>query len=313
MDKKKNRIRLDRENRKINATKRWTNVILPNWEEMKNKESTIELWWNGIPPNIRPRIWSIILIDHTYQITPEVFEALKQQAENAKNNSEIVDDSKGNKESTVNLIHLDLGRTFPALSFFKEGGPFHPHLRNVLEAFVCHRPDIGYVQGMSYLAAMLLLYMEEFPAFQCICSIINKSTMLESFYAMNMKMMNKYYVVIEEAIEEYLPRLHAHFQNLGIIPGLFFLDWCLTVFSKSIPLDISSRIWDIFLIEGDSFIIRASIGILSVFEEHLINEIEFVHCLQVLQNINEDSIIEEDLFEAIKRISFTENKLAQYF
>lgn len=29
---------------------------------------------------------------------------------------------------------------------FQNGGPFHEPLRNVLEAYVCYRPDLGYVQ-----------------------------------------------------------------------------------------------------------------------------------------------------------------------
>jgi hypothetical protein len=66
------------------------------------------------------------------------------------------------REDTLPLIATDLPRTFPALQLFGPGetpseGPFHAHLREVLEAFVAYRPDIGYVQGLSYLAAMLTL------------------------------------------------------------------------------------------------------------------------------------------------------------
>ena len=57
----------------------------------------------------------------------------------------------------MSLIQLDLGRTFPALALFQPDGPLHQSLSEVLEAYVCYRPDIGYVQGMSYLAAMLLI------------------------------------------------------------------------------------------------------------------------------------------------------------
>jgi hypothetical protein len=33
-------------------------------------------------------------------------------------------------------------------------------LRDILEAFVCLRPDVGYVQGMSYLGAVICLYVD---------------------------------------------------------------------------------------------------------------------------------------------------------
>jgi hypothetical protein len=45
----------------------------------------------------------------------------------------------------VALIELDLGRTFPALDFFRKSGPYHESLRNVLETYVMYRPDVGYV------------------------------------------------------------------------------------------------------------------------------------------------------------------------
>jgi hypothetical protein len=57
-------------------------------------------------------------------------------------------ESRNNKEQSVLLIPVDIGRTFPLLGFFQEDGPHHEQLRHVLEAYVCLRPDIGYVQGL---------------------------------------------------------------------------------------------------------------------------------------------------------------------
>jgi hypothetical protein len=67
------------------------------------------------------------------------------------------------REETISLIHTDLPRTFPWLNLFgppdsPSEGPLHAHVRDVLEAFVCVRPDMGYVQGMSYLAAMIAIF-----------------------------------------------------------------------------------------------------------------------------------------------------------
>lgn len=57
----------------------------------------------------------------------------------------MVQSSEIGREDTVELIPLDLPRTFPALTFFSQDGPYHPLLRQVLEAYVCYRPDVGYV------------------------------------------------------------------------------------------------------------------------------------------------------------------------
>ena len=36
-------------------------------------------------------------------------------------------------------------------SFFQPDGPMAPQLADVLEAYVCYRPDIGYVQGVFHI------------------------------------------------------------------------------------------------------------------------------------------------------------------
>ena len=53
--------------------------------------------------------------------------------------------------STILLIERDLPRTFPTLAFFHDGGPMQSALQNVLYCYTCCRPDVGYVQGMTFL------------------------------------------------------------------------------------------------------------------------------------------------------------------
>lgn len=54
----------------------------------------------------------------------------------------------------------DLARTFPANDWMStEDG--QAALRRVLLAFSMHQPQVGYCQSMNYLAAMLLLALEQ--------------------------------------------------------------------------------------------------------------------------------------------------------
>ena len=64
------------------------------------------------------------------------------------------------RERTVIRIDVDLPRTFPMLGLFGTTGPFHLRLKAVLQAFAMLRPDLGYVQGMSLIAAMLCLHVD---------------------------------------------------------------------------------------------------------------------------------------------------------
>ena len=45
-------------------------------------------------------------------------------------------------------------------------------LQTLLEVFVMLRPDLGYVQGMAFIAATLLLYMDEYSAFVCFANLM---------------------------------------------------------------------------------------------------------------------------------------------
>jgi hypothetical protein len=88
------------------------------------------------------------------------------------------------RERSISIIETDLPRTFPALKFFVAESSHYNQLQRILEAFTMHRPDIGYVQGMSYIAAILLLYMEEHHAFVTFCNMITKYPIMP-FYSFN--------------------------------------------------------------------------------------------------------------------------------
>jgi hypothetical protein len=78
------------------------------------------------------------------------------------------------RRQSIKLIEYDIPRTFPTLAFFHDGGPLHVGLVRVLKAYACYRADVGYVQGMSYIVSMLLLYMDELQAFQSLANLLSR-------------------------------------------------------------------------------------------------------------------------------------------
>lgn len=166
----------------------------------------------------------------------------------------------------MDLIKLDIARTFPHLCIFQEGGPYSEMLHTLLAAYVCYRPDVGYVQGMSFLAAILILNMEHFDAFVSFANLLNRPLHLAAF-TLNQQQMQAYYSAFNEIFEYNLPKLSSHFGNSGLTPDLYLLDWVYTVFAKAAPLDVACRIWDLFLRDGDEFIFRTALG--ESFFKHL--------------------------------------------
>ena len=89
-------------------------------------------------------------------------------------------------------------------------------LKNVLASFAVFRPDIGYVQGMSYIAGSLLMHIgDEFTAFKCFCNMMNMHLMY-NFYSFDMNKVNVFFHCFMRLLKDRLPRLANMFVDLGL-------------------------------------------------------------------------------------------------
>ena len=70
-----------------------------------------------------------------------------------------------------------------------------------------------------------------------------------------------------------MPKVYANFSSELVSPSLYLNPWLRTTFIKYLPLDLATRIFDVFLLEGDSFLFRMSLVILEILEPRLFNPI----------------------------------------
>lgn len=64
-------------------------------------------------------------------------------------------------------------------------------LFNVLKAYACYDNEIGYVQGMNYLAAMLLIYIKsEAKVFWCMVHLLHRKNWRQVYNDNTPKLMN---------------------------------------------------------------------------------------------------------------------------
>ncbi|XP_042545406.1 TBC1 domain family member 12 isoform X1 [Dipodomys spectabilis] len=283
----------------------WINEILPNWEVMRSTRRVRELWWQGLPPSVRGKVWSLA-VGNELNITPELYEIFLSRAkERWKSFSETSSDndiegiSVADREASLELIKLDISRTFPSLYIFQKGGPYHDVLHSILGAYTCYRPDVGYVQGMSFIAAVLILNLEEADAFIAFANLLNKPCQL-AFFRVDHTMMLKYFATFEVFFEENLSKLFLHFKSYSLTPDIYLIDWIFTLYSKSLPLDLACRVWDVFCRDGEEFLFRTGLGILRLYEDILL-QMDFIHIAQFLTKLPED-ITSEKLFSCIAAI-----------
>ncbi|XP_077585165.1 TBC1 domain family member 12-like isoform X2 [Stigmatopora nigra] len=274
----------------------WNTHILPHWDTMKSTRRVRDLWWQGVPPSVRGRVWSLA-IGNELNITAELYDIFlcraKEKWRSYSETSSVNNDSENDggasladRESSLDLIKLDISRTFPSLFIFQKGGPYHDVLHSVLGAYTCYRPDIGYVQGMSFIAAVLILNMEEADAFVTFANLLNKPCQM-AFFRVDHHLMLKYFAVFEVFFQENLPRLFHHFTINKLTPDLYLIDWIFTLYSKSLPLDVACRVWDVFCRDGEEGLFRTGLGILRLFQEVLL-QMDFIHMAQFLSRLPED-------------------------
>eukprot|EP00762_Andalucia_godoyi_P000447 ANDGO_03191.mRNA.1 Drainin len=155
-----------------------------------------------------------------------------------------------NVSGSLHNIELDLERTFPVLQFFQCGEPMHDSLFRILASFCILRPDMGYVQGMSYLAATLLLNLDEQAAFTVLCTLLHSEhSHLRHLFAMHEAIFDAYDQAFCVIMKSYLRPLYDSFERLGISVRVFLVDWLMTVYTRSFSIDFACRVWDAWLVE----------------------------------------------------------------
>jgi len=303
-------------------SKIWVNEIIPNWTEKKKDKKIKEYFYMGLPDNVRGKVWMLCL-GNRFSITKEYYEIqvknskeiIEKYKANKKNNEIMIDDMNilnNNKESkematltkdkekSINIIELDIERTFPYLGLFRGDSPMAQDLREILRVFVISRPDIGYIQGLSFIAGILLLNMDKFKAFISLMNLILNPIILP-FYKMDNESIQQRLKLFKQVFYYNLPELCEHFDELGLLPENYFLSWNMTLFTRDVNLDLAKRIWDVFMIEGIKAIYSAAIVFLSHFESKLLNMdfVEIMTCIGTIKNINFD---EDMAIEAMKNV-----------
>lgn len=120
----------------------WYPIMTQDWDgkRPKNLPALVRM---GIPETLRDKMW--------------------QRLANVENNTELIDTYRlllTKETQCENVIQRDINRTFPANKFFKEiGGTGQDSLFKVTKAYAVHDTEVGYCQGLTFIAASLLLHV----------------------------------------------------------------------------------------------------------------------------------------------------------
>ncbi|KAM7407112.1 hypothetical protein PAMA_003035 [Pampus argenteus] len=167
-------------------------------------------------------------------------------------------------------ILVDLGRTFPTHQYFSaQLGTGQLSLYNLLKAYSLLDTEVGYCQGISFVAGVLLLHMSEEQAFDML-KFFMYDLGIRRQYRPDMVSLQVQMYQLSRLLHDYHRELYNHFEEYEICPSLYAAPWFLTLFASQFPLGFVSRIFDFVFVQGTEVIFKVALCLLSSHEGEIV-------------------------------------------
>jgi len=212
----------------------------------------------GIPPSFRWQVWKEV-------VRLRSSEQLGEEAERPNYDSLCT-----RENDWTACIEIDISRTFPELKIFDADQ--QQRLLRVLNAYANYNPDVGYCQGMNFVAGLLLLVSrheeESFNLLRCLMDYPQFG--LSGFYRDRLPLLRRYLRACDKLVAETVPELREHFIRENVQPAMYLHQWFLTLFINCFPLSMVLIIWDVIVCEGLPVILRIAVSILQALKDSLL-------------------------------------------
>lgn len=167
-------------------------------------------------------------------------------------------------------ILVDLGRTFPTHQYFSaQLGAGQLSLYNLLKAYSLLDTEVGYCQGISFVAGLLLLHMSEEQAFDTL-KFLMYDLGIRRQYRPDMISLQIQMYQLSRLLHDYHRNLYNHLEEHEICPSLYAAPWFLTLFASQFPLGFVARIFDLLFVQGTEVIFKVALCLLSSHEGEIL-------------------------------------------
>ncbi|XP_044465263.1 growth hormone-regulated TBC protein 1-like [Mangifera indica] len=212
----------------------------------------------GIPPVLRPKVWfSLSGAAKKKSTVPESYY------------NDLTKAVEGKVTPATKQIDHDLPRTFPGHPWLDtpEG---HAALQRVLVGYSFRDSDVGYCQGLNYVAALLLLVMKtEEDAFWML-SVLLENVLVNDCYTNNLSGCHVEQRVFKDLLVKQCPRIASHLEAMEFDVSLVATEWFLCLFSKSLPSETTLRVWDVLFYEGAKVLFHVALAVFKMKEDELL-------------------------------------------
>eukprot|EP00095_Tigriopus_kingsejongensis_P001945 maker-scaffold1386_size43912-snap-gene-0.6 protein:Tk01945 transcript:maker-scaffold1386_size43912-snap-gene-0.6-mRNA-1 annotation:"conserved hypothetical protein" len=266
--------------------------------QAKNREKMINRIYKGIPHSVRGRVWYIILdIEKSKKEQKGVYQKMRSLARK--------------HSPDIRQIDLDVNRTYRDHIMFRQRyNQRQQALFHVLAAYSMYNSEVGYCQGMSQIAALLLMYLnDEEDAFWGLSRImVHHKYNMHGFFIQGFPKLMRFQAHHEKVLKKFLPKLKKHLDKNGIDTGIYTLKWFFQCFLDRVPFSLTLRVWDLYLLEGERVMIGMAYNILRMHRRHLmkLGMDELIEFLQINLEKDfgyEDDVVVDKLREVISELS----------
>ncbi|ODN03265.1 USP6 N-terminal-like protein [Orchesella cincta] len=263
---------LKRRELEIHRTDKWVKMFRA-WPKYKNSEKFINRTYKGIPNKIRGWAWMHML--DLEKIKKEQQGKYAEMYRLARLHS-----------PDIRQIDLDVNRTYRDNVMFRERyGVKQVSLFNILAAYSIYNSEVGYCQGMSQVAALLLMYMDEEDAFWGLAQLMTDPKYgMHGFFVAGFPKLVRFQAHHDKVLHALLPKLKKHLDKHGVDSGLYTLKWFFQCFLDRVPFELALRLWDIFLLDGDKVLICGAYTILKIHLKPLVSRKSMDDVLGYLQS-----------------------------
>ncbi|XP_010190644.1 PREDICTED: TBC1 domain family member 4 isoform X2 [Mesitornis unicolor] len=239
--------------------------------DMEDIHSTLK---EGVPKSRRGEVWQFLAVQHRVrhrlpnkQQPPDISykELLKQLT------------------AQQHAILVDLGTSFPTHPYFSAHlGAGQLSLFNLLKAYSLLDKEVGYCQGISFVAGVLLLHMSEEQAFEMLKFLMYDLGFRKQYRPDMMSLQIQMYQ-LSRLLHDYHRDLYNHLEENEISPSLYAAPWFLTLFASQFPLGFVARVFDMIFLQGTEVIFKVALSLLSSQETSIMECESFENIVDFLK------------------------------
>ncbi|XP_053397365.1 USP6 N-terminal-like protein [Mercenaria mercenaria] len=236
----------------LERTTKWVKMI-KNWKKYYPGEKLTRRVYKGIPDRLRGEIWCKLLgVSFIKAEQDGVYNRMKSRARSISPH--------------IRQIDLDVNRTYRNHIMFRERyGVKQQALFHVLAAYSMYNTEVGYCQGMSEIAALLLMYLNEEDAFWALSQLFtDKRHGMHGFFIPKFPKLLRFQEHHDNVLKKIYPKIRRHLEKEGIDSGLYTIKYFLQCFLDRLPFTLTLRVWDIFILEGERILTGMSYTIVKL-------------------------------------------------